>query len=288
MSKYKIIPTYFKKVKISALALLKMVMHAKRGGNLEIIGMMQGQIQGDTFIVIDACALPVEGTETRVNAGNEAIEYMGKYTDLCKQAGRNENFVGWYHSHPGYGCWFSGIDCETQVLNQQYQDPWVGIVIDPVRTVASAKVTIGAFRTYPEGFKPKKNNSSYISIPSNKIEDFGVHADSYYPLEVEFFKSSTDTKLYNLLWNKYWIQSLTASPVRQNRAHSSSQIADLSTKLKYTSRYLNRYNYVTENTDKGSKELERANTDNVKLAVESLNAIMGQVVKREIFNVDLS
>ena len=29
---------------------------------------MQGKVQGDTFIVIDSFALPVEGTETRVNA----------------------------------------------------------------------------------------------------------------------------------------------------------------------------------------------------------------------------
>ena len=28
---------------------------------------------------------------------------------------RLENAVGWYHSHPGYGCWLSGIDCTTQV-----------------------------------------------------------------------------------------------------------------------------------------------------------------------------
>lgn len=28
---------------------------------------------------------------------------------------RPENAVGWYHSHPGYGCWLSGIDVSTQV-----------------------------------------------------------------------------------------------------------------------------------------------------------------------------
>jgi COP9 signalosome complex subunit 5 len=32
------------------------------------MGLMQGKVQGDTFIVIDSFALPVEGTETRVNA----------------------------------------------------------------------------------------------------------------------------------------------------------------------------------------------------------------------------
>ena len=40
-----------------------------------------------------------------------------------------ENVIGWYHSHPGYGCWLSGIDVGTQMLNQQYQEPWVAIVV---------------------------------------------------------------------------------------------------------------------------------------------------------------
>jgi len=22
--------------------------------------------------------------------------------------------VGWYHSHPGFGCWLSGVDVNTQ------------------------------------------------------------------------------------------------------------------------------------------------------------------------------
>ncbi len=65
-----------RRVKISALALLKMAMHAKSGGNLEIMGMLQGKIVGDNFVVLDAFALPVEGTETRVNAQAEAYEFM--------------------------------------------------------------------------------------------------------------------------------------------------------------------------------------------------------------------
>lgn len=36
-------------------------------------------------------------------------------------SGRVENLVGWYHSHPGYGCWLSGIDVGTQMTNQKYQ-----------------------------------------------------------------------------------------------------------------------------------------------------------------------
>ena len=41
-------------------------------------------LQGDTFIIIDVFALPVEGTETRVNAQEEAYEYMFQYLETNK------------------------------------------------------------------------------------------------------------------------------------------------------------------------------------------------------------
>ena len=84
--------------------------------------------------------------------------------------------VGWYHSHPGYGCWLSGIDVSTQMLNQQFTEPFLAVVIDPTRTVSAGKVEIGAFRTYPKDYKPPDEPvSEYQTIPLNKIEDFGVH-----------------------------------------------------------------------------------------------------------------
>jgi COP9 signalosome complex subunit 5 len=49
------------------------------------MGLMQGKISGDTFIVMDAFALPVEGTETRVNAQAEGYEYMVRYVDRSKE-----------------------------------------------------------------------------------------------------------------------------------------------------------------------------------------------------------
>lgn len=64
-------------------------------------------------------------------------------------------------------------------------------------------------RTYPEGYRPPDEGpSEYQTIPLNKIEDFGVHAKSYYSLDVTFFKSSADSHMLDLLWNKYWVRAL--------------------------------------------------------------------------------
>jgi len=89
------------------------VMHTKSGGDIEVMGTMQGKIIGDTFWIMDAFPLPVEATETRVNAGAEANEYLVNHLDDCEMVNRPEAGCGWYHSHPGYGCWMSGIDVGT-------------------------------------------------------------------------------------------------------------------------------------------------------------------------------
>jgi len=226
-------PHYFKTCKISAVALIKMVIHARSGVPYEIMGLMQGKVVGTSLVIMDSFALPVQGTETRVNAANEANEYMVQYIASCERVGRLENAIGWYHSHPGYGCWLSGIDVSTQMTNQQYQDPFVAVVIDPNRTISAGKVDIGAFRTYPEGYKPPTTGKQddYQSIPLSKIEDFGVHAHAYYPLEVQIFKSGLDDHLLHLLWNKYWVNTLSQSPLISNRAYAVSQLQDLHAKL---------------------------------------------------------
>ena len=147
---------------------------------------------------MDAFGLPVDATETRVNAGADANEYMCSHVDACEKVNRPENICGWYHSHPGYGCWLSGIDVGTQMLYQKHQEPFIAIVIDPKRTMSSGKVELACFRTFPESYiaeieKSGSNvsggGSSKSMVPVEKLEDFGIHAYKYYQLEHSFFKS---------------------------------------------------------------------------------------------------
>lgn len=213
------------------------------------MGVMTGKILQNEFVVMDVIPLPVEGTETRVNAMAAGYEYMVNYVTSLNRVGHEENVVGWYHSHPGYGCWLSGIDVGTQRQSQSFQDPFLALVIDPNRTIAAGKVEIGAFRTYPLD----KNNqpitsasgalsngkdsgpggaseSTSMSIPSGKLKDFGVHARFYYQLDISYFKSSLDSKLLDLLWNKYWASTLSQSSLLANYSYTTNQIHELSLK----------------------------------------------------------
>lgn len=175
----------YTKCSISALALAKMSRQAARGGANEVMGLVTGITTESEFVVKDAFALPVEATETRVNAMGEAYAYIVQYMDAAKRSGNAEGnqVIGWYHSHPGYGCFLSQIDIDTQAQNQKFQDPFVAIVIDPTKTAQDGTTSIGCFRT---------------NSPT-----------SFYTLETRFFTNPWDEPLTTMLSNKTWSKVLS-------------------------------------------------------------------------------
>ncbi len=292
-------------MRISAVALIKMVMHARAGGSIEVMGLMQGYVDGTALVITDAFRLPVEGTETRVNAQEEANEYLVEYLNRCREQGRMENAVGWYHSHPGYGCWLSGIDVGTQKMQQQFNDPFVAVVIDPDRTISAGKVEIDAFRTYPENYKKPAATADgvdgYQAVPLAKAEDFGAHTSQYYSLEVEHFKSTLDARLIELLWNKYWVQTLSQSPLSTNRDYSNKQILDLSSKLQEATATVQRAgrNIASQggstvsygNSSPGkvlAQSVDKIRHDSNQLAANEVSGLTAVEVKAKIFETQHS
>lgn len=276
-----------------------MVMHARSGGSLEVMGLMLGKIEAHTFVVTDAFRLPVEGTETRVNAQDEANEYMVEFLQRAREQGQSDNAVGWYHSHPGYGCWLSGIDVNTQKTQQQFQDPFCAIVIDPDRTVSAGKVEIGAFRTFPEEYIGEKEKSSsskitggqgvdsdgFQTIPLGKIEDFGAHAAHYYSLEVSHYKSSLDAKILEALWNKYWVQTLSSSPLISNRDYGTKQISDLARKIQQETNSNKRYKSMAQSGSGDKDQLAKLGAAGSKIAREEDMGLLAAKVKDQVFSL---
>lgn len=66
------------------------VIHARSGVPHEIMGLMQGKVVGNSIVIMDSFALPVQGTETRVNAANEANEYMVEYIQNSEKVRRHK------------------------------------------------------------------------------------------------------------------------------------------------------------------------------------------------------
>ena len=131
---------------ISPLSLLKMLRHGKAGIPLEVMGLMLGDYVDEyTVKCIDVFSMPQSGTETTIESIDEGFQV--KMVEMLKQTGRNEIVVGWYHSHPGFGCWLSSTDINTQKTFEQQVPRTVAVVVDPIQSVRG-KVVIDAFRTY--------------------------------------------------------------------------------------------------------------------------------------------
>lgn len=151
-----------------------------------------------------------------------------EFSELGEKLG-NFPFIGWYHSHPNYGCWLSGTDVFTQANYQMSPDPWLAIVIDPIQTITRERLSIGAFRTYPLNYVPPEelNANDEPDVPMKKIAEFGASYKRYYSLEVELFQNDLDNNIIESLWKKYWMSHLSSSPFYGNINYYQQNIEEV-------------------------------------------------------------
>ena len=165
-------------VHISALALLKMLKHGKAGVPMEVMGLMLGQfIDEYTVQVVDVFAMPQSGTAVNVESVDHV--FQTEMMDMLKLTGRAEDVVGWYHSHPGFGCWLSSVDINTQQSFEQLDGRAVAVVIDPIQSVPG-KVVIDAFRlispqTMMTGQEPRQTSSNLGHLQKPSIQVYSIY-----------------------------------------------------------------------------------------------------------------
>jgi 26S proteasome regulatory subunit N11 len=201
---------------ISPLSLLKMLRHGKAGIPLEVMGLMLGDYVDDyTVKCIDVFSMPQSGTETTIESIDEGFQV--KMVEMLKQTGRNEIVVGWYHSHPGFGCWLSSTDINTQKTFEQQVPRTVAVVVDPIQSVRG-KVVIDAFRTYGDqgldiglalggkgGNEMRQTTSNLGEIKRSKGFSIKQLAKStYYSILIGYRKNDLETKMLLNLRKSSW------------------------------------------------------------------------------------
>ncbi|KAI8374507.1 26S proteasome non-ATPase regulatory subunit 14 [Radiomyces spectabilis] len=200
-------------VYISSLALLKMLKHGRAGVPMEVMGLMLGEFVDDyTVRVIDVFAMPQSGTGVSVEAVDPV--FQTKMLDMLKQTGRPEMVVGWYHSHPGFGCWLSSVDINTQQSFEQLNPRAVAVVVDPIQSV-KGKVVIDAFRLInPQsvmlGQEPRQTTSNigHLNKPSIQALIHGLNRH-YYSIGINYRKNELEEKMLLNLHKKNWTHGLT-------------------------------------------------------------------------------
>jgi len=199
-------------VYISSLALLKMLRHGRAGVPMEVMGLMLGEFVDDfTVRVVDVFAMPQSGTGVSVEAVDPV--FQTKMMDMLRQTGRPETVVGWYHSHPGFGCWLSSVDINTQQSFEQLTPRAVAVVVDPIQSV-KGKVVIDAFRLInPQslmlGQEPRQSTSNlgHLNKPSIQALIHGLNRH-YYSIGINYRKTALEENMLMNLHKHVWTESL--------------------------------------------------------------------------------
>eukprot|EP00931_Biecheleriopsis_adriatica_P101979 TRINITY_DN77021_c0_g1_i1.p1 TRINITY_DN77021_c0_g1~~TRINITY_DN77021_c0_g1_i1.p1 ORF type:complete len:317 (+),score=74.44 TRINITY_DN77021_c0_g1_i1:81-1031(+) len=224
-------------VYISSLALLKMLKHGRAGVPMEVMGLMLGEFIDDyTVRVVDVFSMPQSGNSVSVEAVDPV--FQTKMLDMLKQTGRPEMVVGWYHSHPGFGCWFSGTDINTQQSFEQLNPRAVGVVIDPIQSV-KGKVVIDCFRLINHqmlmlGQEPRQSTSitGHLNKPSITALIHGLNRH-YYSIAINYRKNDFEQKMLLNLEKKKWQDGLKMTRYSQHEednAKTVKEIVDLTEK----------------------------------------------------------
>ncbi len=280
-------------VYISSLALLKMLKHGKAGIPLEVMGLMLGDYIDDyTVKCIDVFAMPQSGTETSIEAIDEA--FQAKMHEMLKQTGRNEIVVGWYHSHPGFGCFLSSVDVGTQKNFEQLNPRFVAVVVDPIQSVRG-KVVIDAFRSYgqmmPIGDMDARQTTSNLGNHS-KTKGFSLKdlaKISYYSLLINYRKNELETKMLLNLHKSKWDEGFKVKNSKNKDEENLKKIDEIN---KLSHRYAN---WIEDEINKSSKDVlmqsvgkfnPKEHLDNIvnDMIIDNLDECLTSMLNNLVFN----
>ncbi|KAM0329281.1 hypothetical protein ACHAQA_004586 [Verticillium albo-atrum] len=218
-------------VYISSLALLKMLRHGRAGVPMEVMGLMLGEFVDDfTVRVVDVFAMPQSGTGVSVEAVDPVFQM--KMMDMLRQTGRPESVVGWYHSHPGFGCWLSSVDINTQQSFEQLTPRAVAVVVDPIQSV-KGKVVIDAFRLInPQslmlGQEPRQSTSNlgHLNKPSIQALIHGLNRH-YYSIGINYRKTALEENMLMNLHKHVWTEALQMDDFRVEGCNNKDRLEQL-------------------------------------------------------------
>ena len=203
------LPDSSETVSIACLPLLKMMKHGRAGIPLEVMGLMLGEFVDEYNVrVVDVFAMPQSGSGVTVEAVDPV--FQTKMMSILKARGRHETVIGWYHSHPGFGCWLSSTDVSTQSEFEKLCKRAVALVVDPIQSV-KGKVVIDAFRNISTMSlsEPRiaTSNIGFYKQPSFMSLIHGLNK-SYYSFNIEFKKSKLEQRMLLNMNRKTWAENL--------------------------------------------------------------------------------
>jgi len=202
--------------------------------------------------------------------------------------------VGWYHSHPGFGCWLSGVDVNTQQSFEALNARAVAVVVDPIQSV-KGKVVIDAFRSInPQqsmmGQEPRQTTSNvgHINKPSIQALIHGLNRH-YYAIAIGYRKNELEQKMLLNLYANKWTKGLS---LQDFEAHSKENEDGAAEMLALTKKYeqLVKDEIETENDEElmiknvGKQDPKKRLTDEVdRMMASNIGQCLGAMIDTIVF-----
>ena len=121
-------------VVISQKAYSQIMRHSRSTLSSEVGGLLVGTVykKADRYYVFIEAAVPDiwgEGLRASYKFTNKS---WAKLIDTIEKEHPYKRIVGWFHSHPNFGTFYSNVDSDSHIT--YFNRPWmVGIVVDPFR-----------------------------------------------------------------------------------------------------------------------------------------------------------
>lgn len=270
-------------VYISSLALLKMLKHGRAGVPMEVMGLMLGDFVDDfTVKVVDVFSMPQTGNSVSVEAVDPV--FQTKMLDMLKQTGRPETVVGWYHSHPGFGCWLSGTDINTQQSFEQLNPRAVGVVVDPIQSV-KGKVVIDCFRlinpqTTMMGQEARQTTSNigHLNKPTITALIHGLNRH-YYSIAINYKKNTLEQQMLRNLYKSKWQKHLTIPSFVDN---AKANVATVGSMKRFSKEYANHIQDELTMTEQEILVKNVGKTDPKKALENDIDTLMSSNIVQSI------
>lgn len=215
-------------IHISSLALLKMLIHGRAGVPLEVMGLMIGEYVDEfTVRVVDVFSMPQTATGQSVEAVDP--QYQSEMLEKLELVGRPEKVIGWYHSHPGFGCWLSGEDVQTARSYEQLTPRSVSVVVDPIQSVRG-KVVIDAFRCIPQRMailqQEPRQTTSCVGFLTRATVTALVHGLNrhYYNMPITYRKNDHEVAMLLNVHKKGWQEGFKLEDTKTRRKEMHDQL----------------------------------------------------------------
>ncbi|NHJ46266.1 MAG: hypothetical protein FK733_00625, partial [Asgard group archaeon] len=164
-------------IQISPLAFSKIIDWTSTNTEREIGGYLIGYINNGKVIITEAIYATADSNPSFVSFDN-MLQF--KIIEELEKKGKKETIVGWFHTHPGLGCFMSGTDIATQKIYQALLPEAIAMVNDGNKFAKSRNQKDFQAHFYRVDDKSKYSEISFdvITNPEELLQLLTSHVQS--------------------------------------------------------------------------------------------------------------